>query len=537
MCCVSTPKAGLGTIRDMTQSKAAQSRSSAPLSRRFLATNAALPAFALGILFASHASAQQSSPTSTPVATAGSGATSTGAASQQVASGQSNLYNASGSNGATVDQNSFKGSLIDGKSTGTNLPLSIDDAMSRGLKQNLGLILQGASAQSANGARLEQLQQLLPTVSAQVSYTVEQVDLAAFGLKIPNFNPIIGPFQVFDFRAYLTQNLLNLTALDQYIASKHSFNAAKLSAVDARDMVVLTVGNAYLLCVADAARIEAINSALKTAKLTYDQAVDQHSAGTAPRLDVLRAQVDYQSEQQNLISSVNQLAKDKIALARAIGLPLDQEFTLTDTAPYQALDHLDPNLSFDQALKTRKDLAAAAEQVESAQATRKAAYADRYPVLSAAGNFGDLGETFGHSHGTYTATGQVTVPILQIVKDRGEQQVANASLEQSKARLSDSTQQVNADIRSSILDIQSAAKLVEAAHSNVVLATEALSEAQQRYHAGVADNLPVSQAQTSFEQANDQYISALYQHNVAKLSLARALGVAQTNYKDYLGGK
>jgi outer membrane protein TolC len=131
----------------------------------------------------------------------------------------------------------------------------------------------------------------------------------------------------------------------------------------------------------------------------------------------------------------------------------------------------------------------------------------------------------------------VTVPVLQIVKDRGEQQVANASLEQSKARLSDATQQVNADIRSSILDIQSAAKLVEAAHSNVDLATEALSEAQQRYHAGVADNLPVSQAQTSFEQANDQYISALYQHNVAKLSLARALGVAQTNYKDYLGGK
>jgi len=302
-------------------------------------------------------------------------------------------------------------------------------------------------------------------------------------------------------------------------------------------MVVLTVGNAYLLCVADTARIEAINAALKTAKLTFDQAVDSHNAGTSPRLDVLRAQVDYQSEQQNLISSVNQLAKDKISLARAIGLPLDQQYTLTDTAPYQALDNLDPNLSFDQALKARKDLAASAEQVQSAQANRKAAYADRYPVISVAGNFGDLGETFAHSHGTYTATGQVTVPVLQIVKDRGEQQVANASLEQSKARLSDATQQVNADIRSSILDIQSAAKLVEAAHSNVDLATEALSEAQQRYHAGVADNLPVSQAQTSFEQANDQYISALYQHNVAKLSLARALGVAQTNYKDYLGGK
>jgi len=105
------------------------------------------------------------------------------------------------------------------------------------------------------------------------------------------------------------------------------------------------------------------------------------------------------------------------------------------------------------------------------------------------------------------------------------------------ARYADQIQQVNQDVRDSLLDIQSAAKLVESTHSNVDLANEALSEAQQRFHAGVSDNLPVSQAQSQTEQANDQYISALYQHNVAKLALARALGAAQTNYKDYLGGK
>jgi outer membrane protein TolC len=463
------------------------------------------------------------------------GATSSGAAA--IAGGQTELYNASGSNGANVDQSSYKGSLISGTNTGTVLPLSLDEAIQRGLKQNLGVILQSSAVQSANGSRLEQLQQLLPTIAADAQIQVQQVDLASFGLKIPNFSPIIGPFQTIDFRASLTQNVVNLNALQTYIASKHSFAASKLTAEDARDMVVLTVGNAYLLCIADQARIVAIDAALKTSKLTYDQAVDSHNAGVSPRLDVLRAQVDYQSEQQNLISSQNQLAKDKIALARAIGLPLDQQFELTDSTPYQSLDNLDPSLDFEQALKARKDLAAAAERVKSAESSRKAAYDDRLPTAQISGNFGDIGETVNHSHGTYTATGTISVPVLQIVKDRGEQQVANAALDQSKARLSDATQQVNADIRSAILDIQSAAKLVEATKSNVDLATEALSEAQQRFHAGVADNLPVSQAQTTFEQANDQYISALYQHNVAKLSLARALGVAQTNYKDYLGGK
>jgi outer membrane protein TolC len=517
----------------MTQSKAAQSRSSAPFLRRLPAMpEARFAALALGtvLILSVPASAQGPGSASTPT-----GATT--AAAGAISAGQNQLYNASGTNGATADQNAFKGSLISGTNTGTVLPLSLDEAIQRGLKQNLGVILQSSAVQSANGSRLEQLQQLLPTITGDAQIQVQQVDLASYGLKIPDFNPIIGPFQTIDFRASLQQNVVNLTALQTYIASKHSFAAAKFTAEDARDMVVLTVGNAYLLCIADQARIVAINAALKTAKLTYDQAVDSHDAGVSPRLDVLRAQVDYQSEQQNLISSQNQLAKDKIALARVIGLPLDQQFELTDTAPYKSLDNLDPNLDFEEALKTRKDLAAAAEKVKSAESSRKAAYDGRLPTAQISGNFGDIGETVNHSHGTYTATGTISAPILQIVKDRGEQQVANASLDESKARLSDATQQVNADIRSAILDIQSAAKLVEAAKSNVDLATEALSEAQQRFHAGVADNLPVSQAQTTFEQANDQYISALYQHNVAKLSLARALGVAQTNYKDYLGGK
>lgn len=454
-----------------------------------------------------------------------------------IGAGLPSLFNSTGSNGAAPGQDSFKGSVVTGKSTGTVIDLSLDDAVQRGLRQNLGIILQGSSIQSANGQRLQQLQQLLPTVNAGASIEVEQLNLAAEGLKFKGFNPIVGPFQVIDFRTYLTQSLFNINSLENYISSRHNFAAQKLTAEDARDLVVLTVGNAYLICIADSSRIEAVNAALKTSKLTLDQATAAHDAGTSPRLDMLRAQVDYQSEQQTLISTTNQLAKDKLSLARAIGLPLDQPFALTETAPYKALDNLDPDAAFDAALKARKDLQASGEQVLSAEAGKKAARADMYPTASFSGDYGDIGETVGHSHGTFSATGAVTVPILQIDKNRGEQLAADATLQQAKVRLADQAQQVNADIRSNILDIQSAAKLVEAAKSNVDLAAEALSEAQQRFHAGVADNLPVSQAQTQFEQANDQYISALYQHNVAKLALARALGVAQTNYKDYLGGK
>jgi outer membrane protein TolC len=409
--------------------------------------------------------------------------------------------------------------------------------MQRGLRTNLGLILQSSSERQASGQKLQQLQTLLPTVTGNVSYTVEQLNLAAFGLKFPGINPIVGPFQVEDARAYVTQNIVNLQALQNYLAAKHNFQSAKLTAQDARDLVVLTVGNAYLLCIADGARITAVQAEIASSKLSFDQATAQHDAGTSPRLDVLRAQVDYQSEQQSLISAVNQLAKDKLALARTIGLPLDQKFELSDSAPFQALDAPDPEAAFQQALKQRKDLAASVETVKGAEATKKSAFDQQLPQVSASGNFGDQGETFTHSHGTYTAEGELSAPILQIAKTRGLEDVAGAQLDQAKAKLSDQVQQVNADVRDAILDIQTAAKLVDATKSNVDLAREALSEAQQRFKAGVADSLPVSQALATDRQAEDQYISALYQHNVAKLSLARALGVASTNYKDYLGGK
>ena len=469
--------------------------------------------------------------------TTGSIGGSSGANSSAVQQAQQQLGAASGQSTSGATQDNFKGSIVQGKSTGTTIDLTLDDAIQRGLRQNLGIILSSSTVQNANGQRLEQLQQLLPTITAQGSITIEQINLAAYGLKFPGLNPIIGPFQVVDFRAYLTQKVLDISALQNYLQSKHNFQGTKLTAQDARDMVTLTVGNAYLLCIADQARIEAVQAQLATAKVSLDQANANHDAGTSPKLDVLRAQVDYQNEQQTLISTTNTLAKDNLALARTIGLPLDQAFRLTDKAPYAALDNVDAQQAFEQAVKTRKDIAGYEEQLKAAEAGKKAARATQYPAASISGDFGDIGTTVGHSHGTYTATGQVTAPILQIAKTRGAEQVAAANYDNVASKLSDQIQQVNQDIRSSILDIQAAAKLVEATQSNVALATEELSEAQQRFRAGVADTLPVSQAQSQSEQANDQYISALYQHNVAKLSLARAIGVAETSYKTYLGGK
>jgi outer membrane protein TolC len=432
--------------------------------------------------------------------------------------------------------NPFQGSVATGEISSQPVGLSLDEAIERGLKTNLGIILSGTQTESARGQRLSQLQSLLPSVDASGKETVSQIDLPAEGLRIPGFPTILGPFGYTDVRASLSWSLVNLNALHNYLAARHNFAAAQLSAQDARELVVLTVGNAYLLALADETQVASVEAQVATAKVSLNQAVDNHQAGTAPLLDELRARVDYQTLQQQLIVAQNALEKDKLALARTIGLPLAQSFTLTDKAPYAAFDQLDVDAAIHQAHLNRKDLAAMVEQTKAAEEQRKAATADRLPTLTFNGDYGDIGVTLDHSHGTGDATGTLSAPLFKEFGLRGEAEVAQAQLNTARAQLSDKNAQVDADIRDGLLDIASAQKQVEVARSSVDLDAEALSEAQQRYANGVSDNLAVSQAQQSVAQADNQYVISLYRHNVAKLSLARALGAGE-NYKNYLGGK
>ncbi len=431
---------------------------------------------------------------------------------------------------------SFQGSVASGEATAQPMELSLDDAIQRGLRNNLGAILSGTETAAQRGQRLSQLQALLPAVDFKANEAVLQTDLPAQGFRLPGFPTVIGPFGYTDLRAYLSCSLVDVKSLREYMAARHNFTAAQLSADDARDMVVLTVGNAYLLVLADETRVASVEAQVATAKVSLDQAVESHKAGTAPMLDELRARVDYQSLEQQLIVAQNGLEKDKLALARTIGLPLAQNFNLTDKAPYAAFDQVDVDAAIREAHANRKDLAALVEQTKAAEEQRKAATADRLPTVKFNGDYGDIGVNVRHSHGTGDAQGTLSVPLFREFGLRGEAQMAQAQLDTQKAQLSDKNAQVDADVRDALLDIESAQKQVEVARSSAALASEALKEAQDRYAAGVSDNLAVSQAEQSVAQANEQYVASLYRHNVAKLSLARALGMAQ-NYKTYLGGK
>jgi outer membrane protein TolC len=436
-------------------------------------------------------------------------------------------------------QSPYQGSVPTGKPTGTVIPISLSEALDRGLKYNLGAIESDIRARTARAERLKSLSDLLPNVNAAISQTAEQVNLRALGLKIPisGFPVVVGPFGVEDARAYWSQRIFDWNAVQKLRASQKSLQASDYSYKDSRDLVVLAVANAYLQVVSDQATIESQEAQLETSQALYRRAQDQTQAGVAARIDELRADVELQTQQQRLIAAQDQSAKDALSLARTIGLPPGQQFMLTDSVPYSPLQGVTLEQALQEAYVNRPDYLSAQLSAQAAEHSRKAARAENYPSISSQVDYGDIGPNFANSHGTVTATASLNIPVFQGTRVRGDVLEADATLQQRRAEMEDLRGRIDQDVRSAFLDLDAASELVNVAAHNKDLAHETLSEAQDRFASGVTDNIEVVQAQESVSAADQAYISSLYTYNIAKVQLARAEGIAERVVKAYLGGQ
>jgi len=440
----------------------------------------------------------------------------------------------------TSAQNPVFGSVPDAKSTPGVLQLTFSDAIERALRQNLAGLLSEYNTIEARGQKWQQLSALLPNVSGDVQEVAQKLSTESEGFTaklLPGIPPIIGPYSYFDVRASATERIFDWKAIQKYRSSVIGEGVARFNLKDARDLVVLATGSAYLQAIAGAARVETAQAQVETAHALYKKAVAQQQAGVAPAIDTLRAQVEYQTRQQQLIAATNDFAKQKISLARVIGLATGQEFELADKAPYEAFPVPDLETSLQRAYALRSDYKAARDRLVAAQLEHSAATAGYFPTLDMAVNYGEIGAAPASVLPTYAVVGTLNIPIFQGGKVHGDVLKAEASLRQAQAQMADVRGQIDQDIRNALLDLKSSADQVEVAQSSVNLAEEALSQSQDRFSAGVTDNLEVVQAQEAVASAHESLISSLYLHNLAKVSYARALGHAEEGVREYLKGK
>jgi outer membrane protein TolC len=439
-------------------------------------------------------------------------------------------------------QSPFTGSEPEGQATSEVLQLDFQGAIDRGLRNNLGLLLAGDQTLQARGERWKELSNLLPNFQGRVVEDAQTLSLTALGFR-GNLFPgiqlprVLGPFNYFDMRASLTQSVFNFHDFEQERAAVERLKSAQYTFKDARELVVLAVGNAYLLAIASAARIETADAQVQNAQALYDKAEDQLKAGLTPSIDTLRSRVELQTRQQQLIAARNDFAKQKLSLARVIGLAPGQEFVLTEKAPYQALTPLPVDTYLQRAYTSRADYLAAQAQVHAAELARRGATAGHYPSLDLSANYGDIGVTPSQSNATWQVTGGMTIPIFAGGKTHSDVLEAESQLKQARSQLNDLRGRIDYEVRASLLDLNSAAEQVEVARSSVDLAEQALAQSRDRFSAGVTDNLEVVQAQEAVASAHESYIQSLYTHNLAKIELARSIGDAEQGVERYLKGQ
>jgi outer membrane protein TolC len=448
-------------------------------------------------------------------------------------------------------QNAYVGSIQAEATTPGVRQLNLDDAIRLGIQNNLALTLARENQKTADAEKRQLVNVLLPNVSLHGETGFHQYNLAALGFHpslLPEFAKALPPgTSISSFplvvkvdttigQLNVSQPLFNWAGYDVWRAAKAGVKASYYNMESSRGLVVLNVGSSYLQALSASAQVDYAKSLLHTDAVLLDQAHQEHLAGTAADLDELRARVQYENQEQTVLSDEDAFEKAKISLKRQIGIDPAQGIQLSDAAPYAELSDIGMSEALQLAYTSRQDYQSMQQQIRAAELEKKATFHQRFPTLGFSGNYGVTGVSGGNYHDTFVAAGTLSIPIFEEAKFRGDRDVADAQLEELRSQMTDLRQKIEQQIRDSLLDLQSDGELVKVARSNVDLATTALDQSTQRFKAGVDDNLPVAQAQSTLAQAQSQYVTDVYKFNQAKLSLARSLGVLDTQYKTYLAG-
>jgi outer membrane protein TolC len=450
----------------------------------------------------------------------------------------------------TSASNSFFGSVIARPITDETLKLSLEEAIALGLKNNLGLKEAESGEKFLQGQKKEALQNFLPTITLTGDRGVHQQNLAAMGFgpgTIKLFSSLfpggvmpagfteITRDDLTEGKIQFGQMLFSGPVISAWKAAGAAERAAHFARMSARGEVVQQVAAAYLHAIAAASEVDNARALEATGQVLVRHAHEAHEAGVAANLDELRARVQLEAQQLALIAAQNAFEKDLILLKREIGIDPGQKIVLTDPAPYSELAAQTPEELRAIAYKSRQDYQTLKNQAVEMKAVHAAYRSQRLPSLSFGGYYGVSQVGGAGSHGNFAAVGTLSMPLFREAKLRGDADAAQAQLAAVNAQLDDLRGKIDQQVRSALLDVTATAKLVEVARSNVDLASRALGDETDRVTAGVDDNLPLVTAQATLASAQSNLVESLYQYNLSKLALARAAGVIEAQYREYLG--
>ncbi len=407
------------------------------------------------------------------------------------------------------------------------LRLSLRDAVEAALDNNPNVRLFKERVLEAGGVARTRLGALLPNLSGQVNQRSQTFNLGAFG--IPG-GGVVGPFNPFDARATLVQNLFSLSLIQRWRAARTGIEVATLDAEATKRDTMATVGLLYMEALRAEAAVKASEANIELNRQLLKLAQDRKAAGLATGLDVTRAQVQLENEKQRLLVAQNQSDRTKLNLIRSIGIDFEINLILTDKLRLVELETQTPTEALQVARENRVELEAQARRQKLASLTLSSVTHERIPSLSASGDYGFIGLGIENTLPTRTLGVTLSVPLYDGGQREGRISESRSQVRQEQIRMKDVSDQVTLEVRDALLTIASAKQQVLVSQDGLRLALRELELARERFAVGVANNVEVTNAQTSVARARDNVIEALFNFNAARINLARAQGQMNSLY-------
>jgi outer membrane protein TolC len=422
-----------------------------------------------------------------------------------------------------ISEDDNDGVLSDGPYTCLNLK----NAAEMALKNNLTTLLADARTEEARGRVRQSISYLLPHVLLNIQQTrVYRENLASMGF--PSFG-VIGPYNAFDGRIHLVQQIFDWGAIKQLQAEQINIKIAQLDEELAAKQVRSAVSLAYLAALSAEEELAAAKADLDLARQLLKLGRHQNVAGLAKGIDVARFETREAEEDVRCLQATMDLRKSFIELDRVIGLPLDTNVKLTDSMGF-VLEHILPvSEEIDFADQNRTELKIAHERIQYHEFKLKEAKSQRWPTVGFMGDYGLDGDTPNNSLPSVGEIGVVlNMPIFDGGMISGETKTAESNRRQSQLIFDDLGKQVQEDVRLALQSLTISAKQVKAAKKVFALANRELEMSRDLFSAGIGDNIEVINAQTALARSRQQYVSMLFQYNMARVNLYSALGNVET---------
>jgi outer membrane protein len=405
-------------------------------------------------------------------------------------------------------------------------PITLLDAITIGRRQGVEAAIARLNLRATEARRGQRLAELLPDIDGVASLTRQTVNLDAFG--IPVATGVTDPFTIYNFQLRASQRILDLSAITRYRAGQDTVTAAGLDARVVGDLAGANAGLAYLRVLSTEETVRARTADSAVAGDLLQQARRLVAAGVSPAIDATRSEVSFAAVRTQLEIARNAAARSRLDLVRALDLPSNSRLQLSDSLGLSTLTiPRQPDEAARYAREHRAELLAEHARTEAVRRTLRAIFYEYLPSLSVNGAYTESGRETGTLAGSYNVQLLLSVPILDGFRRQNRSKEERARLEIQEIREQNLADQVETEARQAVLDLASAEQQVSIAGERVKLANRELSEAEQRFRAGVAGSVETTNAQSSVIAAQDALIQARVSYGTARVATYRALGVIE----------